>query len=152
VAKALAESGLAPKRTILFVSFSGEEQGLFGSRLYVGKPPLPLKQTVAMLNVDHAGIGNGRLTVGLTGLSKEGATEAGKTAGVAELLDLYGFFPGGDHVPFKEVGVPTAAIVSAGPHPYFHQPSDTADTVKPEILEKTARYLFALAWQLANAP
>jgi hypothetical protein len=152
VAKALAESGLAPKRTILFVSFSGEEQGLFGSRLYVGKPPLPLKQTVAMLNVDHAGIGNGRLTVGLTGLSKEGATEAGKTAGVAELLDLYGFFPGGDHVPFKEVGVPTAAIVSAGPHPHFHQPSDTADTVKPEILEKIARYLFALAWQLANAP
>ena len=152
VAKTLAESGLVPKRTILFVSFSGEEQGLFGSRLYVGKPPLPLNQTVAMLNVDHAGIGNGRLTVGLTGLSKEGATEAGQMAGVAELLDLYGFFPGGDHVPFKEAGVPTATIVSAGPHPHFHQPSDTADTMKPEILEKAARYLFALAWQLANAP
>ncbi len=152
VAKTFTGSGLAPKRTILFVSFSGEEQGLFGSHLYVGKPPLPLKQTVAMLNVDHAGIGNGRLTVGLTGLSKEGATEAGKTAGVAELLDVYGFFPGGDHVPFKEAGIPTAAIVSAGPHPHFHQPSDTADTVKPEILERAARYLFALAWQLANAP
>nr|MBI3614878.1 M20/M25/M40 family metallo-hydrolase [Nitrospirota bacterium] len=152
VAKAFAESGLAPKRTILFVSFSGEEQGLFGSRLYVGKPSLPLSQTVAMLNVDHAGIGNGRLTVGLTDISKEGATEASKIAGVAEWLDLYGFFPGGDHVPFKEAGVPTATIVSAGPHPHFHQPSDTADTVKPEILEKAARYLCALAWQLANAP
>lgn len=152
VAKALAESSLASKRTILFVSFSGEEQGLVGSRLYVGTPPLPLNQTIAMLNVDHAGIGNGRLTVGLTGLSKEGALEAGKMAGVAELLDLYGFFPGGDHVPFKEAGIPTATIVSAGPHPHFHQPADTADTVRPEILERAARYLFALAWQLANAP
>ncbi|TAJ07697.1 MAG: M20/M25/M40 family metallo-hydrolase [Nitrospirae bacterium] len=152
VAKTFAKSGLAHKRTIVFVSFSGEEQGLFGSRLYVGKPPLPLNQTVAMLNVDHAGIGNGRLTVGLTGLSKEEATEAGKVAGVAELLDLYGFFPGGDHVPFKEAGTPTATIVSAGPHPHFHQPSDTADTVKTEILERAARYLFVLAWQLANTP
>jgi len=152
VAKTLARSGLTSKRTILFVSFSGEEQGLVGSRLYISTPPLPLDQTIAMLNVDHAGIGNGRLTVGLTGLSKEGAIEAGKMAGVAELLDLYGFFPGGDHVPFKEAGIPTATIVSAGPHPHFHQPSDTADTVKPEILERAARYLLALAWHLANAP
>lgn len=151
VAGAFAKSDPPPTRTILFVSFSGEEQGLFGSRLYVGRPPLPLNQTIAMLNVDHAGIGNGRLTVGLTGLSKETATEAGQRAGLAEVLDLYGFFPGGDHVPFKEAGVPTAALVSAGPHPHFHQPSDTVETVKPEILEKAARYLFSLAWQLAHA-
>ncbi|MFM8551866.1 MAG: M28 family peptidase [Nitrospiraceae bacterium] len=152
VARAFTASRLTSNRTILFVSFSGEEQGLFGSRLYMNRPALPLNRTVAMLNVDHAGIGNGRLTVGLTGLSKEAATEAGQRAGLAELLDLYGFFPGGDHVPFKEAGVRTATIVSAGPHPHFHQPSDTAETVQPEILETAARYLLALAWELANAP
>lgn len=152
VARAFMSSGLAPKRTILFISFSGEEQGLLGSRLYVGKPTMPLARTVAMLNVDHAGIGNGRLTVGLTGLSKEAATQAGQRAGLAGHLDLYGFFPGGDHVPFKEAGVPTATIVSAGPHPHFHQPSDRVDTVAPDILERVARYVLALSWHLADAP
>lgn len=151
VARALAQSDPPPKRTILFASFSGEEQGLVGSRLYVGQPSLPLHQTVAMLNVDHAGIGNGRLTVGLTELSKETATEAGQRAGLAELLDLYGFFPGGDHVPFKEAGVPTITIVSSGPHPHFHQPTDRAETLQQEILERVARYLLALSRQLADA-
>ena len=66
-------------------------------------------------------------------------------------LDLYGFFPGGDHVPFKEAGVPTVTIVSGGVHPDFHQPTDTADMVNPEILHAVARYVLALAWQLANA-
>ncbi len=150
VARALSK--LTPKRSILFVSFSGEEQGLLGSRFYVRQPAHPLKTTRAMINIDHAGVGNGRLTVGLTDLSKETAMKAGKAAGRAEKLDLFGYFPGGDHVPFKEAGIPTATVVSGGPHPDFHQPTDTADKVKPEILESTARFVLALAWQLANAP
>lgn len=80
------------------------------------------------------------------------ASEAGATAGLSDKLDLYGFFPGGDHVPFKEAGVPTVTVVSGGIHPHFHQPTDTADTIDPEILKSVARYVLALAWQLANAP
>ena len=152
VARVLAEAAAAPKRSILFVSFSGEEQGLLGSRLYVAEPIVPLQKTVAMINVDHAGIGNGRLTVGLTGLDKAVAREAGEAAGLPDHLDIYGFFPGGDHVPFKEAGVPTATIVSSGVHPHYHQPTDTADTIHPEILGSAARYVLALAWRLANAP
>ena len=78
--------------------------------------------------------------------------KAGKTSGLTEKLELFGFFPGGDHVPFKEAGVPTATVVSGGGHPDLHQPTDTADKVKPAILESTARFVLALAWQLANAP
>ncbi|MBI3603724.1 MAG: M20/M25/M40 family metallo-hydrolase [Nitrospirae bacterium] len=152
VARALAASGVKPKRTILFISFSGEEQGLLGSRLYVSHPLVPLARTTAMINVDHAGIGNGKLTVGVTGLSKETAIEAGRHAGLADLIEVFGFFPGGDHVPFKEAGVPTITIVSAGAHPHFHQPADTVETVKPEILEGVARYVTVVSWQLANAP
>jgi Zn-dependent M28 family amino/carboxypeptidase len=150
VARALSK--MKPRRMIVLVSFSGEEQGLLGSRLYVREPVRPLPATKAMINVDHAGVGNGRLTVGLTDLSKETAMQAGKAAGLAEKLDLFPFFPGGDHVPFKEAGIPTATVVSGGPHPDFHQPTDTADKVKPEILESTARFVLALAWQLANMP
>jgi len=141
-----------PKRSILFISFSGEERGLLGSRLYVGRPVVPLNHTKAMINIDHAGIGDGRLTVGVTGLDKQIAQEAGLQAGLADRLDLFGFFPGGDHVPFKEAGVPTVTVVSGGVHPHFHQPTDRADTINPEILQSAARYVVTLAWQLANTP
>ena len=150
VARVLTKAGAYPARTILFISFSGEEQDLVGSRLYVERPVVPLALTRTMINIDHAGVGNGRLTVGLTGLEKNVAVEAGQTAGLTDKLDLYGFFPGGDHVPFKEAGIPTIAVVSAGVHPHFHQPTDTTDTINPEILQTVARYVLALTWQLAN--
>ncbi|MDI3466880.1 MAG: PDZ domain (also known as DHR or GLGF) [Nitrospira sp.] len=152
IARTLTKIGLSPTRTILFVSFSGEERDLLGSRLYTSRPVVPLNSTKAMINIDHAGVGNGRLTVGVTGIEAEVLREVGKTADVHEKLDLYGFFPGGDHVPFKEAGVPTVTVVSGGVHPHFHQPSDTADTIDSEILKTVARYVLAVTWQLAYQP
>jgi Peptidase family M28 len=152
VARMLALAPAAPKRSILFLSFSGEEQGLLGSRLYLSQPIVPLPKTIGMINIDHAGIGNGRLTVGVTGFEKSRVQEIGQLAGLSDKLDLFGFFPGGDHVPFKEAGVPTITVVSSGVHPHFHQPTDTADTIDPEILRSVAQYVLALTWQLANTP
>ena len=152
VARVLASAPSAPKRSILFVSFSGEERGLLGSRLYVSQPIVPLTSTQSMINIDHAGVGNGRLTVGVTGLDKDVAMEAGQAAGLSGQLDLFGFFPGGDHVPFKEADVPTITVVSGGVHPHFHQPTDTADTIDPDVLKTVARYVLALTWKLANEP
>jgi hypothetical protein len=152
VARAMAKAGARSKRTILFVSFSGEEQGLVGSRLYLERSAPLIGSTKAMINIDHAGIGNGRLTIGVTGFEQRVALEVGQTVGIGEKLDVFGFFPGGDHVPFKEAGVPTVTVVSGGGHPHFHQPTDTADTINPEILQTAARYVVAFAWQLANAP
>ena len=149
IARALAKVDRRPSRTILFVSFSGEERDLLGSRLYVSRPIAPLNATKAMINIDHAGVGNGRLTVGVTGLEKDVLLESGKIAGVDDTLDLYGFFPGGDHVPFKEAGVPTVTVVSGGVHPHFHQPTDTAETIDPNILHRVAQYVLAVAWQQA---
>jgi len=149
-ARMMAESKTKPKRSVLCISFSGEEQGLWGSRFYLSKPARPLNRTAAMINVDHAGIGNGRLTVGITGLPKELAGQVARDAGLLDRVDVYGFFPGGDHVPFKEAGIPTITVVSGGPHPYFHTPSDTADFLQPEVLTAAARYVAALVWNLAN--
>ena len=150
VARILALAPAAPKRSVFFISFSGEEQGLLGSKLYVSQPIVPLQNTTAMINVDHAGAGNGRLTVGVTGFEKSTAQHAGALAGLSEKIDLFGYFPGGDHVPFKEAGVPTVTVVSGGTHPHFHQPGDMVDTLSPEILQAVARYVLALTWQLAN--
>ncbi len=149
VARVLAKLQRPPSRTILFVSFSGEERDMLGSRLYTSRPVLPLSLTKAMINIDHAGVGNARLTVGVTGIEKDIALEAGLSAGVKERLDLYGFFPGGDHVPFKEAGVPTITVVSGGIHPHFHQPTDTADTIEPKILKAASQFVLALTWHLA---
>lgn len=152
VARALTKVEFRPSRTILFISFSGEERDLLGSRLYTSRAIIPLNATKAMINVDHAGVGNGRLTIGVTGLEKDTVLETGKTSGIHEKLDVYGFFPGGDHVPFKEAGVPTVTVVSGGVHPHFHQSSDTADTIDSEILNTVARYVLAVTWQLAYQP
>jgi hypothetical protein len=69
---------------------------------------------------------------------------------LGERIQMYGYFPGGDHVPFFEAGVPTITIVSSGVHPQFHQPSDTADTIQPEILKTTSRFLFTLLTLLSR--
>ena len=148
----IVKNGPSPKRTILFASFSGEEQNLLGSTWYVQHPTYPLAKTVAMINVDHVGLGNGELTVGVSNMSKDVAKRAAEHAGLSEAVKLYGFFPGGDHVPFAKAGIPTVAVVTAGTHLHFHQASDTPDTIQPDRLKTAARFVLALTQHLANAP
>jgi hypothetical protein len=152
VARALRDEHSLVHRSLSFVSFSGEEQGLVGSRHYVRQPPAPLGTITAMINIDHVGIGNGRLTIGVTGLDKQVVYDAAEQAGLKDQVDVYGFFPGGDHVPFKEAGIPTITVVSSGVHPHFHQPTDTPDTIQPEIMVKAARFVLALIWRLSYRP
>ncbi len=150
LARQLTERRIKPKRSLLFVSFDGEERGLLGSKHYVQNPLWPLEKTVAMINLDHVGVGNGKLTVGITQLDKSLAKQAEKRAGLAEKTNIYGYFPGGDHVPFYKAGVPTITIVSAGVHPHFHQSSDTAKTINPEILKTATLFTMHLIEILAN--
>jgi hypothetical protein len=150
VARALGKSGLHPERTILFVSFSGQERDVLGARLYTSRPVLPLSSTKAMVNIDHVGVGDGVLILRVAELKKPTLKEAGWATGLVSKLDYYGFLPGGDDGPFKEAGIPTVSIASGGVHPHMQQPTDTADTINPEILRNIARYVLALTWQLAN--
>ena len=152
IARAFSTVGSRPKRSILFLFFAGEEQGLLGSRFYVSHPASPLQAVKAMVNVDHAGVGNGKITVGLSKIEKAVAQASAEKAAMSDNLELFGLFPGGDHVPFAEAGVPTAAIVTSGPHPDFHQPTDTPDKVNPDLLAAATRYTLALLWTLANEP
>ena len=150
LAKVLSQRHIPFPCAIVFVSFDGEERGLLGSKLYVNNPAFPLERTKAMINIDHVGVGNGKLTVGITRKEKILVQQAAKHAGLANQTEVYGYFPGGDHVPFFEAGVPTITIVSSGTHPHFHQPSDTAETIQPEILETTTTFLLSLIYQLAD--
>jgi len=150
IARVLSATGIRPKRSILFVSFAGEEQGLLGSQFYVSHPPRPLSTVKAMVNIDHAGVGNGNITVGLSRLEKAIAQTAAEKIGLGGRLELFGLFPGGDHVPFAEAGIPTATIVTSGPHPDFHRPTDRPEKIDPELLAAVTRYTLSLVWSLAN--
>lgn len=60
------------KRTIIFIAFSGEEEGLFGSKFYVNNPSFPIEKTVAMINLDMVGrLNENKLTIGGIGTAKE---------------------------------------------------------------------------------
>jgi len=62
------------KRTIIFIAFSGEEEGLFGSKYYVNNPVFPIENTVAMINLDMVGrLHDDKLTIGGTGTASEWA-------------------------------------------------------------------------------
>jgi Zn-dependent M28 family amino/carboxypeptidase len=138
------------KRSILFIAFAGEEQGLLGSKTYISQPLRPLPLTTSMINVDHAGAGNGNIAIGLSRISQSLAEAAAQKIRLTDQVELFGFFPGGDHEPFSNAGVPTAAIFSSGAHPDFHRPSDTPDRISPEILVSAARYTLAVLLLLAN--
>ena len=150
IARHFKEGAKKPKRSILFVSFDGEERGLLGSKHYIQHPAWPLKKTVAMVNLDHVGVGNGALTVGVTRIDKSTAKQAAAHVGLAEKIKVYGYFPGGDHVPFYEAEIPTITVVSAGIHPHFHQPTDTPDTINPDILKTATSFVLSLLDLLVN--
>ena len=55
-------------------------------------------------------------------------------------------------MPFAKADIPTVAVVTAGPHPHFHQASDTPETIQVDRLSTAARFVLALTQHLANAP
>jgi aminopeptidase YwaD len=72
LARIFATSTPKPRRTIVFVAFSGEEEGLIGSSYYVKNPVVPLAQTVAMINMDMIGrLKDDKLIVGGVGTAAE---------------------------------------------------------------------------------
>ena len=152
VAEALAAS--PPARTVVFVTFSGEEFGLLGSANYVRNPTVPLNQTVAMLNMDMVGrLGNDPLIVNGTGTAEEwGAildsveTEFGIP--LARSPDGYG---PSDHTSFYAQGVPVLHFFT-NVHGEYHSPSDHWDLVDHEGLERVAQLVEGVLRTTADRP
>jgi hypothetical protein len=140
------------RRTIVFIAFSGEEEGLIGSSYYVNHPLLPLTQTVAMINMDMIGrLKDGKLTVGGVGTSPDFNSLLTSTNIVKELVkkgeggapDEYmahdqfnlalsedGYGPS-DHSMFYSKQIPVLFFFTNS-HEDYHKPSDTADKINYE--------------------
>lgn len=149
VAEELAAEPTRP-RGVLFVAFSGEEEGLLGSRHFVQHPPVPLSEVIAMLNLDTVGRMEANKLYVFAASSASEFPEVLRGVNLGFGLDLQvppkGPF-GSDHVAFLEKGMPALHFFT-GPNLDYHRPTDTAEKVNHEgiatiasFAAETARYL-----------
>jgi hypothetical protein len=153
--------GFGPRRSILFINFSGEEKGLLGSTYYAHKEPLvPLEKTVADINMDGVGgidlkhptgsknyiyiNGDKNLSTELIGINKRIKEVTGSTL---ELTDGPGF--NSDDKSFQSQFIPFI-YYSTGLIEHYHTPGDEADTIDYEHLARVTQLIFGTAWQVAN--
>ena len=163
----LARQGIRPRRSILFVLFSGEEGGLLGSQYFLTNTPIPLNQFVCDLNVDMIGrvdeAHRGKpdycyLIRGDQGSELQLIAEKANRQSVNLALNKGGYdtkndldqhFFRSDHYNFAKLGIPVLLFTS-GQHSDYHRPSDTADKIEYNVLQKRATLVFQTAWSVAN--
>lgn len=153
--------GHGPRRSVLFVNFTGEEKGLLGSAHYTDhEPVVPLANTVADINMD----GIAGFDPNHQAKSKDYVYVVGTPAVSAELVetnrrlnDLTGTrlrlddagFGASDHYNFQKHFVPYIYL-STGFTEHYHRPTDEAQTIDYAHMARVARLAFANVWQVAN--
>ncbi len=145
------------KRNLMLAFWSGEELGLLGSNAFVSKPPVPIDQIAAYLNFDMVGrVSDNKLTVQATGTSgtwPKILEQANVAAGFDLTLQPDPYQPT-DVSSFNSVSVPSLAFFT-GAHSEYHKPSDTADRINYEDLDRVAEFATAIVKRLmdgADAP
>jgi hypothetical protein len=144
-----------PRRRHLVLAFwSGEELGLLGSNAFVTKPPVPNDQLAAYLNFDMVGrVTDNRLTVQATGTSATWPKlleQANVAAGFDLSLQEDPYQPT-DVTSFNSVSVPSLAFFT-GAHAEYHKPSDTADKINYDDLDRIVELATAMVTRLMAAP
>ncbi|MCK5945301.1 MAG: M20/M25/M40 family metallo-hydrolase [Planctomycetes bacterium] len=174
VAQMFAKNPTRPKRSILFVCFSAEENGLVGSRYFVQNCPVPLSSIAAELQMDMIGRSEeesrdgGRLVnkgetaednrnvIHLVGTQKmssalhELCMARNETAGFDIEFDQESLFTRSDHANFAYQGVPIAFFFT-GIHKDYHKTTDTPDKIDYPKLLRIARYVYDIGYEVADA-
>jgi len=157
-ARALQKVGVKPKRTIRFVLFTGEEQGLNGSRAYVKTHKDELAKISGVLVHDS---GTGKvLTIGLMGNYAVRETIDHALYPLAKAKEIELVEPslrregGSDHVPFDEAGVPGFWCVQdvADYDKMHHSQADRLEHVRWDDLTEGAQVLAVFAYNVAQLP
>jgi hypothetical protein len=161
------KEGKGPRRSILFMTVTGEEKGLLGSEYYSNNPVYPLANTVVNLNIDMIGrrdeehkdsapyvyvIGSDRLSNELHNLSER----TNKT--YTNLIFDYTYndenhptnlYRRSDHWNFAKKNIPIIFYFD-GIHEDYHKPSDEVDKIEFDLLNQRAQCVFYTAWEIAN--
>lgn len=156
----------APRRSVLFLSVSGEEKGLLGSAWWVDHPTVPLQDCVANINIDMVGR-NDPLAVGITPSPEHEdyntmvtrAVEIGEQVGIevgftvpamgggTESVDDY--YGRSDHYNFAKEGMPVVFFFS-GVHEDYHRPTDELDKIDRNKLRLMVDLVSRLVTEIAN--
>ncbi|MGH7560005.1 MAG: M20/M25/M40 family metallo-hydrolase [Gemmatimonadales bacterium] len=159
LAEAYGRQGARPKRSLVFLTVSGEEQGLWGSGWFADHPPVPVGQIVANINMDMIGR-NWKDTIAVIGKehSDLGATlnrvnaehrELNMTA-IDDQWPAEDFYFRSDHFNFARKGVPILFFFS-GVHADYHRPSDSPDKIDAEKEARILRLVYYLGLEVGNA-
>lgn len=165
-AEAFAKNPVKPKRSVLFMAFTGEEMGLLGAGHLAANPPggLKLSDMRALVQLDMVGrneeTANDRpedneTTIHLVGSQKGSMDyhnvilEVNKQVGFTFEYDQEDVYRRSDHYKFAERGVPVAFLF-AGFHPDYHQPTDTIEKINFDKIVKSARFAYLTSMASAN--
>jgi Zn-dependent M28 family amino/carboxypeptidase len=145
VGEALA--GQPRGRNVLLDFWSGEEIGLIGSAAFAAKPPVPLEQLAAYLNFDMVGrMQDNKLSVQAMGTSpvwSKMIEQVNIMAGFDLQLQPDPYQPT-DVATFNQAGVPCLNFFT-GTHVDYHRPTDTADKIDYEDLDRVVAFATAIA-------
>ena len=165
-----AGEGHRPRRTIVFMTVSGEEKGLWGSEYYSDHPLFPLEKTSVDLNTDMVGridterktadtnnyvyvIGHDKLSSDLPLInesSNKKYTNLVLDYKYDDPNDPNRIYFRSDHYNFARKGVPILFFYDGMLKADYHQPSDTVDKINFDLYEKRVRMIFYTAWDIAN--
>jgi hypothetical protein len=174
IAEALVK-GPRPKRSVLFVWHAGEEKGLWGSRYFVNNPTVPLKDIITQLNIDMVGRSkkegdsnprnkelsgpNEVYVIGSQMMSSQlGYLSESVNRSFLNLKFNYTyddpndpnrFFFRSDHFNYAQKGIPIIFYFD-GEHEDYHQRGDEVQKIDFEKMQKIARTIYAMAWELAG--
>ena len=154
VIDAFVTLGVAPRRSLLFAFWDGEEKGLLGSKHWAVHPTIPLDRVVFTIHADMIGrLRDQELKVYGTrtsrGLRRLIALE---NRGTELRLDFrWEMKANSDHSTFFDRDIPVV-LFHTGLHRDFHRPSDDPDKINAQGAQQVARLMFLVIFELANRP
>ena len=161
-AQALARSGIPLKRTVVFILFGAEEQGVKGSEYYVAHPVVPNNRVKVMLNLESVGHGDrisgsgggGNFSDAWAFFERNNAKYVHRQISIRPTANLAR--PRQDGAHFMWANIPAINLGASGgqriPVPTYHTTHDTPEYVNPEILRDLARLVYLSVVEMANAP
>ena len=147
-------AGRPRTRNVLLAFWSGEELGLLGSAAFLARPPVPADHLAAYLNFDMVGrMRDNKLTIQAIGTSPGWGPiieQANVLAGFDLQLQADPYQPT-DVMNFNAASVPCLALFT-GVHTDYHRPSDTADKINYEDLDRVVDFAVAILGRIGSGP
>jgi len=153
IAEAFAMLDVKPKRSMLFMTFTGEEKGLFGSYWYTDHPLVEMEKTAAMFCMDMISRNDTNAVVIIGDQCSKTLTATCEAANAEigmEMTKTSEWFFQSDHYPFYKKGVPVL-FFNSGDTEDLHKPTDDVEKIIPEKMQRIARLVFLTAYKTANA-